>query len=300
MSTKVHPTSCLSLRNGIMTYFITLSCLLQSILTPQLHAQTSEQTTNKQTTAQEAPNKAEASQKKNQLEKEKLEIARREYKLGLVDFKQKRYREALKRFIRVYRLQPHPNLIYNMARSFEELKEYQNAAEYYQKYLKIEPDSPDRAQIEITIETMEKLAQKPSPNQQHQEQFLTKRMAWSGVAMGSIMIVGGAMFGVRALNRTDTLNSYQAGDSIQDFNRTYQERDQAALLSDLFMLSGVALGSLGLYFALKSPPSQASSSSTSIPGQMPNKSDNSSQTPPNQTSLSLSFGLNGFSIQGAF
>ena len=34
--------------------------------------------------------------------------------------------------------------------------------------------------------------------------------------MGSIMIVGGAMFGVRALNRTDTLNSYQAGDTIQD------------------------------------------------------------------------------------
>ena len=149
---------------------------MQSVLAPQLHAQTSEQTTKKQTTAQEAPSKAQASQKKNQLEKEKLEIARREYKLGLIDFKQKRYREALKRFIRVYRLQPHPNLVYNMARSFEELKEYQSAAEYYRKYLKIEPDSPDRAQIEITIETMEKLAQKPTPNQQQHEQFLTKRM----------------------------------------------------------------------------------------------------------------------------
>ena len=59
-------------------------------------------------------------------DKEKLEIARSEYKTGLADFKAKRYRDALKRFNRVYRLQPHPNLVYNMARSFEELKEYKS------------------------------------------------------------------------------------------------------------------------------------------------------------------------------
>ena len=295
MSKIVRQSACLSSRHDIMTYSIMLSLLLQGLLLGELYGQTpdkvqAQQVLNGQAANQQNTRTAESKSPKK-AEQEKLEIARREYKLGLVDFKQERYREALKRFIRVYRLQSHPNLIYNMARSFEELKEYQNAAEYYRKYLIIEPNSRDRAQVEITIDTMEKLAQK---SQADQEQFLTKRVAWSGVAMGSIMVIGGAMFGVQALNRSETLGNYQAGDSLQDFNRTYQERDQAALLSDLFMLSGVAIGSVGLYFALKSQPHQ-NTTRQNTPSQSA-----SSKTSTDQASISLSFTGSGFSIQGAF
>ena len=292
MSKIVRQFACLPSRYGLMTYSIMLSLLLQGLLLSEIYGQQPNQTQAQQmqngpTTRKKNTNKDQTKNKRKS-EQEKLEIARREYKLGLVDFKQERYREALKRFIRVYRLQQHPNLIYNMARSFEELKEYQSAAEYYRKYLKAVPNSTDRAQVEMTIDTMEKLAQKPTINHER-EHFLTKRIAWSGVAMGSIMIVGGAMFGVQALNRSETLSSYKTGDSLQDFNRTYQERDQAALLSDLFMLSGVAIGSVGLYFALKSQPHQNTPSQSG-----------SSKTSTDQAAISLSFTGSGFSIQGAF
>ena len=45
-----------------------------------------------------------------------------------------------------------------MAR-FEQLKEYQSAADYYRKYLDISPKAKDREQVEITISTMIRLAQ---------------------------------------------------------------------------------------------------------------------------------------------
>ena len=211
-------------------------------------------------------------------QQEKLEIARTEYKSGLTDFKAGRYRDALKRFVRVYRLQPHPNLVYNMARSFEELKEYKNAAEYYRKYLTIAPNSEDKAQIEITITTMEKLSEEqPIQPVKPVENLLRKRVGWATAAMGTILIVGGAMFGVRALNRSEELRRFGEGDSLQLFNKVYDERNQAALLSDIFTISGVAIGSLGLYFALK-PSSKQSTKRT----------------------VAISLTGNGLSIQGAF
>lgn len=226
----------------------------------------------------EGNTQSETKSQKMITDEEKLEIARIEYQSGLADFKAKRYRDALKRFNRVYRLQPHPNLVYNMARSFEELKEYRNAAEYYQKYLEIAPNTKDRAQVEMTINTMNKLAQDHSTKSTDTaDHLLTKRVGWATAAMGTILVVGGSIFGARALNRNDQLKQFGEGDSIQRFNTIYDERDQAALLSDIFTISGVALGSLGLYFALR-PVKQ-------------NTSD---------TSVSLSFSGQGLSIQGAF
>lgn len=272
MSIKPRPSSSKTTCESITAYLMVILFLFHGLTIQDLSAKTLDLNTPQET--KEDSNEVQASS-----QQEKLAIARQEYKLGLEDFKAKRYREALKRFIRVYRLQPHPNLVYNMARSFEELKEYQSAADYYRKYLKIQPNTPDRAQIEMTIVTMENLAKPSAQPTGHSERFLSKRMAWSGVAMGSIMIIGGAMFGVQALNRSDSLNSFKAGDSLQAFARTYQERDQAALLSDLFMISGVAISSIGLYFALKAPPVTTSS---------------------DKASISLSFTGQGLSIQGAF
>lgn len=184
--------------------------------------------------------------------REILEIARTEYQKGLKDFKAERYRDALQKFVRVYRLKPHPNLVYNMARSFEQLKEYKNAAEYYQKYLDINPNAKDRGEVEITIKTMEKLAEERQPkDHQSKERRLMRRVGWGGVALGSALIVGGSLFGVRALNGTEELNRYGEGDSLQGFNAAYRQRDQAALFADVLMVSGVAISSLGLYFALR-------------------------------------------------
>ena len=218
-------------------------------------------------------------QKESEKKREILKIAKVEYNLGLADFKAERYRDALQRFVRVYRLNPHPNLVYNMARSFEQLKEYQNAADYYRKYLDIEPSSKDREQVEMTISTMIRLAKDGENQVQTSEQRTIRKVGWGGVVMGGTLILGGSMFGIRALNRSEELGRFGPGDSLQDFNRVESQRDEAALLSDLFMVSGVAISSLGLYFALRSDKTQEESS---------------------VSSLHLSFSPNGLVFQGVF
>ena len=233
---------------------------------------------------QESKSSSTASKETQEKEQEKLEIVKTEYKQGMIDFKAKRYRDALQRFVRVYRLKPHPNLVYNMARSFEQLKEYNSAAEYYQKYLDINPKADDREQVEITITTMKKLAQEhPNTNtvlMPAKEDRLMKRIGWGATAFGTVLIIGGAVFGVKALGHSQELTEFKEGDSLQAFNRTAQQRDQMAGISDIFTLTGVSLTSLGLYFALRPTPTKLKSNE--------------------QSSVSLSIMPNGLSIQGAF
>ena len=222
--------------------------------------------------------KAAASREESK-RREALEIAKSEYQSGLVDFKAERYRDALQRFVRVYRINPHPNLVYNMARSFEQLKEYQNAADYYRKYLDLSPKAKDREQVEMTITTMKRLAQDSSVESQERERQLLRRVGWGSAALGGALMIGGSLFGVRALNRSEELGRFQAGDSLQDFNSVASQRDEAALFSDLFMVSGVAIASLGLYFALR--PSLKSETSQ-------------------RAEIDLSLSPQGITIQGAF
>jgi tetratricopeptide (TPR) repeat protein len=86
--------------------------------------------------------------------------ARSAYLQGVEYFKQKRYSDAIVEFNKAYRLDPNPVLVFNMARAFEELKDYGPAVEFYQKYLAMAPDAEDRPQVEETIRTLELLRQR--------------------------------------------------------------------------------------------------------------------------------------------
>ncbi len=80
------------------------------------------------------------------------------YKAGREHFKGKRFADAILEFNKAYRLDPNPVLVFNMARSFEELKEYRSAIEYYRKYLEMSPKAKDRIQVEESLRTLELLS----------------------------------------------------------------------------------------------------------------------------------------------
>ena len=84
---------------------------------------------------------------------------------------------------------------------------------------------------------------------------------------------------MRALNRSEELGRYKAGDSLQDFNATSAQRDEAALLSDLFMVSGVAITSLSLYFDFDqlNPPIQKSTVTLSFAPNGPRSKEHSNE-----------------------
>lgn len=81
--------------------------------------------------------------------------ARRAYEKGVEYFRQKRFGDAVREFNKAYRLDPNPVLVFNMARAFEELKDYGPAIEFYRKYLAMAPQAEDRRQVEETIRTLE-------------------------------------------------------------------------------------------------------------------------------------------------
>ena len=81
--------------------------------------------------------------------------AKAAYRQGVEFFKNKQFADAIREFNKAYRLDPNPVLVFNMARAFEELKQYGSAIEYYRKYLEMSPNAPDRPTVEDSIRTLE-------------------------------------------------------------------------------------------------------------------------------------------------
>ena len=239
----------------------------------------------------ESPSTPKSKDEFHDTEEEGFQIAQREYKLGLIDFKAKRYRDALRRFNRVYRIKPQPNLIYNMARSFEQLYEYESAAVYYQRYLTLSPESDDREQVELTIETMKRLSTqaKRQPQSESPERPINKALLWSGVATGGAIMIGGIVLGSRALSLDQDLSNAQYGTSVSDFDDTLKRRDQAALFADVLTISGAAITGVSLYFMLSNLKSSSQTTAST-----------SAQVDHSPTSFQMILSPTSLTVSGAF
>jgi hypothetical protein len=71
-----------------------------------------------------------------------------QYELGAELYKQKRYAEAIERFIASERLVPNANVVLNIVQTFEFLKRYKDAYNWFQTYLERLPDDAVRQQAE--------------------------------------------------------------------------------------------------------------------------------------------------------
>ncbi len=83
--------------------------------------------------------------------------AKAAYKAGVGFFREKKFADAIREFNKAYRLDPNPVLVFNMARAFEELKDYGSAIEFYKKYLEMAPAAPDQGEVNNSIRALEAL-----------------------------------------------------------------------------------------------------------------------------------------------
>ncbi len=79
------------------------------------------------------------------------------YDAGVAAFKAQNYAEALERFERAYKLDPSPVLLYNLARTHQEMRHWTQAIEHFELYLARVPDGDDRADVEARVRTMRNL-----------------------------------------------------------------------------------------------------------------------------------------------
>jgi tetratricopeptide (TPR) repeat protein len=82
---------------------------------------------------------------------EEEERAKAHFLAGQSYYDQASYTDALREFKEAYRLSNKPALLYNVARCYEGLEQFGDAVAMLERYLKEEPETPDREAVETRI-----------------------------------------------------------------------------------------------------------------------------------------------------
>lgn len=85
--------------------------------------------------------------------------ARAHFREGMSHFEAREFREAIQQFELAAGLVPSADLWFNIARAHEELSQYEQAIDYYQRYLRDRVDPPDKAEVEALIASLEERAE---------------------------------------------------------------------------------------------------------------------------------------------
>jgi tetratricopeptide (TPR) repeat protein len=199
-------------------------------------------------------------------DKETPQAALDHYELGRRYYLAGRYREALTELKDALDLdRDAPDLLYNVARVYENLNELDQAIAYYQRYLEQLPLSQmeDRDRTEKTIRRLQG-AKQLSPSRPKaaivrqdaaSSHFGRADLAfWITAGAGIALLAGGATCGVLAIRSYDAVGAFVVGGDGSWEKRTGLSDDtkRFALLADgLFIASGLALTSAALLFLLR-------------------------------------------------
>jgi len=201
--------------------------------------------------------------------------AREHFLVGKRYFEQARYPEAAREFEEAYRLSGRSELLLNLALAEERALDYQASIAALNRYLEVEPATPDRAEIEARIERLEVLQAEEAARVRAQAEALAARqgdepasagnrqrgdgdggpstLQWVGMGL----LVGAGAFGGAALGTGlaaesiyDDLDSAQDADGRIPADRV-DDRDRGESLARAstalsFTALGLAIGGLVL------------------------------------------------------
>lgn len=129
--------------------------------------------------------------------------AKRHFDRGEKLFALGRFDDALDEYQKAFDAKPIPDFLFNIGQCYRNLGDYDQAIFSFKKYLKLEPDAPDKDKVEKLIDDLEekkergegqKLVRKPDepPPRTSSTPIYKKWWFWAGVG-----VVGGAAgFGV--------------------------------------------------------------------------------------------------------
>lgn len=120
-------------------------------------------------------------------------LAKKHFELGQEYYQTADYARALEEFNQAYRLEPLPELAFNIGRCYEALNDLEQALKYFHLYLDKKPGTPDRAVLELRIKNIEKrLAQQQLKRRQQQEQAAVAQRAAVSEASQQALAQAGA------------------------------------------------------------------------------------------------------------
>jgi outer membrane receptor protein involved in Fe transport len=89
--------------------------------------------------------------------------ARRNFRNGMDQIAQGNFDQGIASLRRAYAIKPHPAVLYNIGKAYEDSKRLPLAAEYYRRYISYDP--PDRDEVEAHLNELEARIAPPQPPQ---------------------------------------------------------------------------------------------------------------------------------------
>lgn len=135
-----------------------------------------------------------------------MKAAKRHFDRGEKLFALGKFDEALDEYQKAFDAKPMPDFLFNIGQCYRNLGDYQQAIFSFKKYLKLEPDAPDKEEVEKLIDDLEEKQERgdgqkfvpkqqpppPPPPKTASTPFYKKWWFWTGVAV----VGAGGGFGV--------------------------------------------------------------------------------------------------------
>lgn len=188
------------------------------------------------------------------------ELARKHYELGSKLYEMSNYGEALVEFEKAYKLEPKPELVYNIARCYEVMAKLDKAIEHYELYLQKNPEAPNRAVVEARLVNLRRrqeqarpVVEKPPPTPPPVTPRATETPSrwkwttgWVAVGLGGASLVTGIVFGVLAKNKADDFSAgVMEGRPYQELNEIDESGKRYETLQIVTLAVGGALAAAG-------------------------------------------------------
>lgn len=163
-------------------------------------------------------------------------------------YQNKKYERAAEFFQKAYSLVPHRGLLFNVARSREQMNDKEGAIEWYQSYLKTKPIDETsiihRLKL-LGVDTTISTSQTGGDTVKNQIKYKSiNYIPWTVVGVGVILAGVGIWSGVSAL---DSAELAREAEVIAKYNKYKDQAEGEALLADVsFGLGAVAIAT-GLY-----------------------------------------------------
>ena len=164
------------------------------------------------------------------------------YRDGEQAYREGDYARAVQLFQRVYRYRPHPNILFNIARCFEELRSYEEAIGFYEDYLSKTPEGEERDQVAQSVRALKAL--------NLQELRAEGRRRWRWGAYGGAVLLYGVAAGfaiATASTRSELDDATSTGMSPARYKELQARGATQAAWADGLVLLGSGALSLGLY-----------------------------------------------------
>lgn len=178
-------------------------------------------------------------------------------------YRAKDYEQAIELFEKAYALEPVPNLLYNIARSYEKLERWDEAIAKYEQFIVApEVDSEARQSAMKRVDRLREIAdyqkdgagadQPRSATQDYLAQTTndepasqpTDVAAWVTTGAGIALIGTGAAFGLMASSSADDV---QNGATYDERLAAKDDAETYALIADSAYVAGAVVTGIGIY-----------------------------------------------------